>query len=141
MTAICRTVLDEEKVVKPVEIECIITDDTTIQRLNKQFRNIDEPTDVLSFAFRNARTDAQGASFPEVPDSPEILGQIIVSFPRATMQAASRCHGVDRELTILVVHGILHLLGYDHQVPADNRKMRQREKHIIEILRDKPGLA
>jgi len=141
LTAICRTVLDEEKIIQPVEIECVITDDTTIQRLNKQFRNINEPTDVLSFAFKDTYTDAQGASFPEVTDGPEILGQIIVSFPMSVTQAAAHRHGVDQELKLLVVHGMLHLLGYDHQDPAEERKMKQREKHVIKLLGEKPGLA
>jgi probable rRNA maturation factor len=134
LTAICRTVLDEEGAILPVEIECILTDDPTMQRLNMQFRNIDEPTDVLSFAFKDISIDAQAASFPAVPDSPEILGQIIVSFPMAVKQAATHGHGVDQELMLLVVHGMLHLLGYDHQVPADERKMKQREKHILKVL-------
>jgi probable rRNA maturation factor len=141
LTAICRAVLDEEQVIQPVEIECIITDDTTIQKLNKQFRNIDEPTDVLSFAFKDTCTEAQVASFPSIPDSPEALGQIIVSFPRAVMQSAAHCYSIDQELAMLVVHGMLHLLGYDHHDPAEGREMKQREKHAINLLREKPGPA
>ena len=141
LTVICRTVLDEEKIIQPVEIECVITDDTTIQRLNKQFRNINEPTDVLSFAFKDMGIDERETSFPAMPDSPEVLGQIVISFPRAIMQATSRCYDIDQELMILVVHGMLHLLGYDHQVPAEERKMKQREKHVIKLLGEKPGLA
>ena len=141
LTGICKTALTEEKLTEPVEIECVITDDSTIQRLNKQFRNLNEPTDVLSFAFKDIAMGARGAGFPAVPEGPEVLGQIIISFPTAVRQAAEHSHSVDQELTMLVVHGMLHLLGYDHQVPADTRKMRQREKYIIKRLGEKPGLA
>lgn len=133
------TALNEERVVGPIEIECVITDDATMKRLNKQFRNIDQPTDVLSFAFKDMRND--GTSFPRPPDSPEVLGQIIISFPMAVAQAASHRHSVEREMMLLIVHGMLHLLGYDHQVPADERKMKQREKRIIQLLVENRGLT
>ncbi|MHB8084517.1 MAG: rRNA maturation RNase YbeY [Dehalococcoidia bacterium] len=139
LKTICRTVLNEEQVAGPVEIECVITDDYTIQRLNKQFRNIDQPTDVLSFAFKDMGND--GTSFPQLPDSPEVLGQIIVSFPRAVAQAASHHHSVEREMTLLIVHGMLHLLGYDHQVLSDERKMKQHEKRIMQLLAENQGLT
>jgi probable rRNA maturation factor len=141
LTGICKTVLTEEKLTEYVEIECVITDDSTIQRLNKQFRNINEPTDVLSFAFKDIAMGARDAGFPAVPEGPEVLGQIVISFTTAVSQAAEHSYSVDQELTMLVVHGMLHLLGYDHQVPADTRKMRQREKYIIKRLEEKPGLA
>ncbi len=139
LKAICLTVLEEEKAIEPIEIECIITDDATIQRLNKKFRNMDEPTDVLSFAFKDTCTN--GARFPAVPGRPEVLGQIIISFSRAVTQAASHHHGVEQEMRLLMVHGMLHLLGYVHQIPADKRKMKRHEKRMLQRLEENQGPA
>ena len=131
LTAICRTVLDEEKIEPPVDVECIVTDDETIRALNRQFRKIDEPTDVLSFAFKDSHVALKGEAFPMSPDIPEMLGQIVVSFPRTIEQARMNHCSPHRELIALIVHGMLHLLGYDHQIAADARKMKRREEQII----------
>ena len=116
-----------ELISQPVEIECIVTDEATIHGLNKEFRGIDEPTDVLSFAFKDIDIAGKGTGFPIIPDSPEALGQIVVSLPTAAIQARGKRHSLEQELMVLVVHGMLHLLGYDHQTAAEERKMKLHE--------------
>ncbi len=97
------------------DVELIITDNEEIQKLNKEYRNTDKPTDVLSFPLEN------------IPFSP--LGSIIISIDKAKEKAKELGHTVDEELTLLFVHGLLHLLGYDHE--KDNGQMRQKEADII----------
>jgi probable rRNA maturation factor len=107
-----------EKILKDLtekDVELIITDNEEIQKLNKEYRNTDKPTDVLSFPLEN------------IPFSP--LGSIIISIDKAKEKAKELGHTVDEELTLLFVHGLLHLLGYDHE--KDNGQMRQKEADII----------
>ncbi|MEA3373555.1 MAG: rRNA maturation RNase YbeY [Campylobacterota bacterium] len=97
-------------------IELIITDDKEIQRYNKEFRQIDKATDVLSFPYE------------PMPMSP--LGSIIISYEHAMTVSKRLGHSPDDEMALLFIHGILHLLGYDHEV--DSGEMRQRERELIE---------
>ena len=90
------------------EVSITLTNDEHIHELNKNFRGVDSPTDVLSFAFRESDE-------PEILDSEvEILGDIIISLERAEIQAENFGHSYLREVIFLTVHGLLHLLGYDH---------------------------
>jgi len=97
------------------DIELILTDNETIQELNKEYRNINKPTDVLSFPLE----DIEGAP----------LGSIIISVDKAKEVASNLNHSTDEEITLLFIHGLLHLLGYDHEI--DNGEMRQKEEEII----------
>ncbi len=97
------------------DIELILTTDEEIQKLNKQFRNKDKPTDVLSFPLEDA------------PNTP--LGSIVISIDTAKKQAQKHSHSVEEEIKLLFIHGLLHLLGYDHEI--DNGEMREKEKEII----------
>ena len=98
------------------EIELIITDDAEIQKINAEYRDINKPTDVLSFPYE------------EMPMSP--LGSIVISENFVHTKAQELEHSVDAEMTLLFIHGLLHLLGYDHEV--DNGEMREKEKNLIE---------
>jgi len=98
------------------DIELVITTNESIQKLNKEFRKIDAPTDVISFPLEN------------IPHSP--LGSIIISVDKAKEEAEKLKHSVEEEITLLFIHGLLHLLGYDHE--KDNGEMREKEKKIIE---------
>ena len=122
-------VLDAEKADSPVEIDCLVTDDSTIQSLNRKYRGIDRPTDVLSFAL-----DEGGAGetvFPRHPGAKAKMGILVVSYPTAQAQAANSRVSVEEELRLLLVHGVLHILGYDHSGRSDTATMRRREREIL----------
>lgn len=102
------------------EVSVLLTDDREIRRLNFAYRGQDKPTDVLAFALDEAEDGAVDPS----------LGDVVVSVERARQQAAQRGVSLDHELELLVVHGTLHLLGYDHDEPEAARVMRNRTRAI-----------
>lgn len=106
------------------EVSLFLTDDQGIQALNLMYRDLDQPTDVLSFPL-----DQDG--MPTLPDVPTLLGDIVLSVERARDQADEYGHSFERELAFLVVHGVLHLLGYDHEEEDERRAMRSREETIL----------
>jgi probable rRNA maturation factor len=132
---IARTALEMEQAPQGAEMSVVITGDAEIQALNGQFRGLDEPTDVLSFG----EGPAKGA-FVRAPDEPPYLGDVVISFARAQAQAAELSCGVEdelrrsteEELRVLVVHGVLHLLGYDHATPEEEARMWARQDAILE---------
>lgn len=136
---VVKAVLDAEKIDETVDVDVFITDDRQIHKMNLQYRGIDKPTDVLSFALTEKGADAAGIDFPEGPDEVRNLGEIIISYPRVIEQAGENGVTIDDELTLLITHGSLHLLGYDHENAADSRKMRNREKTIISQIKIKRG--
>lgn len=130
-----RATLDAEGVDVPCEISVLITDDKGIQAINKEFRNIDDPTDVLSFPMQELKPGEFSAESSEI--SPETgrlpLGDIIISVERVKAQAKEFNHGGAREMSYLIIHSTLHLLGYDHlDEGEEKRKMRKRENIILE---------
>ena len=125
----------------PVEISLVLTDDDEIQELNKSYRGIDRPTDVLSFPMLeldpfDEEEWAESLRSNSDPDSGEtVLGDIVISIDRAREQGEEYGHGFDRELGFLMAHGILHLLGYDHEENDDKaRAMRGFEEDILKAL-------
>jgi len=124
-------VLEVSRVDKPVEIDCLITDNPTIRKLNKLYRGIDSPTDVLSFRLSDKNPNIENIDFPVDPGGIMTLGQIIISYPRTVEQAPQHVNTVKQELYLLLVHGTLHLLGFDHIDNADARRMRRQENKII----------
>jgi probable rRNA maturation factor len=132
--SIIKAAFQKEKIAGLVEIDCLITDDFTIKTLNKTHRGIDSPTDVLSFAFSDQANSDKNISFPQDPDSPINLGSIIISYERAIEQANNLDHSTKEEIALLLIHGVLHLLGYDHTIQSDARKMRSKERSIIKSL-------
>jgi probable rRNA maturation factor len=116
-----------------VEIGILVTGQEKIRRLHKEYLGEDEPTDVLSFAMREkGPADAPDFIFP-AGDAAH-LGEVIISYPQAEMQAAEHRHTVKKEVAILLIHGILHLLGYDHDEPERRKKMLAREKTILNLV-------
>jgi len=111
------------------EVTLVITDDVGIQELNRDFLDIDAPTDVLAFS---AREETGG--FVSAPEASGYLGDVIVSYPRAAAQAGEQGHSVERELALLVVHGVLHLLGYDHAEAEEQTRMWARQEAILASL-------
>jgi probable rRNA maturation factor len=123
------TVLALEQPSAVLEVGVLVTDDAELQRLNRDFRGKDAPTDVLSFA------DDGAAAFVYAPDQPRYLGDIAISYQRALDQAAEYGHSTARELAFLAVHGTLHLLGYDHELGEQAAAlMREREETALRIL-------
>lgn len=111
------------------QVTVVITDDQGIQELNRDFLGRDRPTDVLSFSAREGDD-----SFVASPELGDYWGDVIVSFPRAQEQAEEQGHAVERELNLLVVHGVLHLLGYDHEQEEELATMWARQDEILEAV-------
>ena len=103
----------------------LLTDDASLRRLNRAYRGRDRPTDVLSFA------QLEGAPLVVAPGASCTLGDVAISFERAQRQAAEYGHPVEREVGYLFVHGMLHLLGYDHEDDADREAMRAAEERAL----------
>jgi len=114
---------------KNAEVSITLTNNEHIHGLNLRYRGIDRPTDVLSFALNEGEE-------PEIFDGPavDVLGDIILSVERAVEQAAEYGHSVQREIAFLTVHGMLHLLGYDHMEEADRIEMRREEEFVMKKL-------
>ena len=118
-----------------VEIGLVITSQEKIRELNKTYRGIDEPTDVLSFSLLPPNREDEGGGTPPfvaAPDGVLHLGEIIISYPQAETQAREHKHSIYREITILIIHGVLHLLGHDHEEADEARQMSAREADILE---------
>ena len=109
------------------EVDITIVDDEEIHMLNRDYRNVDRPTDVLSFAL-----DEAGEDEPELLGGPEehLLGDIIIS-----AETEEFGHGLEREIVYLAVHGLLHLLGYDHMTDEDKAVMRAKEEEALREIR------
>lgn len=112
---------------REVSLTVVITNDARIRELNRSYRDVDGPTDVLSFS-----NTAGDLVVPGMDDS--YLGDVIISYERAGEQAAALGHGVDEEIALLVVHGVLHLLGYDHEEPGDKRRMWSVQDAALDVL-------
>ena len=108
----------------------VVADDTTLHDLNLRFRGLDEPTDVLAFAQTGEGPLGPGLDFPETPEGAS-LGEVVVSHPRAEAQALERGVVTERELALLVVHGVLHLLGHDHAEPEETVVMQALESEAL----------
>ncbi|MBC8076348.1 MAG: rRNA maturation RNase YbeY [Chloroflexales bacterium] len=126
-------VLAAEQVQGNVEVSVLVADDATLHQLNRDYRNVDSPTDVLSFG--DNAPESPSATFVAPPDAPRYLGDIAISYERVLAQAAEYGHSAERELAYLAAHGTLHLLGYDHERGADDAAaMRTREEAAMEHL-------
>lgn len=123
-------VLTGENVQPPVEVSLWITNEDELHSLNRTYRNVDSSTDVLSFGAADDETTA----FVQAPDQPRYLGDLAISFPHVIRQAEEYGHSRQRELSYLVTHGLLHLLGYDHMQPDEAQVMRGREEALLGAL-------
>lgn len=136
LETVVKTVLTMEGIKKNVNVYITLTDNANIQVINAEHRNIDKPTDVLSFPMFE-REEIDGLK--EEDEQEDILGDIIVSLEKVKEQADEYGHSLKRELAYLVTHGMLHLLGYDHMIEEEKVVMRKREEEILgalEITRD-----
>jgi probable rRNA maturation factor len=120
---------------EPAELALVLTDDDGIQALNRDFLDIDAPTDVLAFS---AQEEDDGP-FVVAPEVGGYLGDVIISYPRAVSQAQEHGHSTEQELDLLIVHGILHLMGYDHADEQDKSAMWAKQDAILAGLPDEQG--
>ncbi len=117
----------EREGLPPGEVSVLITDDEMVRRLNREYAGEDTPTDVLAFSL------TEGEEFAS-PDDVLRLGEVIISYPTARRQADDAQRPVRDEIEHLLVHGVLHLLGYDHAEPAEEERMRGREHELLAAL-------
>ena len=120
MRQVARSVLEGEGIAE-YEISLAFVDNTTIHTLNKRYLNHDEPTDVLSFPLSE-------------PAARKLAGELVIGAEVGLAQATERGHDVQAELALYVIHGLLHLCGYDDVEPEDAAKMRERERHYLGLL-------
>lgn len=111
------------------EVSVTLTDDAHIHELNRTYRHVDRPTDVLSFAFTESEEPPICGA-----EGHEALGDLVISLERVAAQAAEYGHTELRELSFLTVHGMLHLLGYDHMEEEERREMEEEQRHVMEEL-------
>jgi probable rRNA maturation factor len=120
--------LIHQRVEELCEVAVVVTDDEALRELNRRYRGVDAPTDVLAFPDETQRP------FVGAPGFPRYLGDVIISFPRAEAQAAEAGHDVRAELQLLVVHGVLHLLGYDDVTDEQRARMWAAQADILQTL-------
>ena len=115
-----------------VELGIVITGQERVQQLNRDYRGMDKPTDVLSFCMTPEEVPKTAIlPFIEPPDGVAHLGEVIISCPQAIKQATEHHHSVMKEIATLIIHGVLHLLGYDHEETEQEQQMQAREKVIL----------
>ena len=125
--AIARQVLAADSVAAPAHVGIVVADDETVRELNQRFLGLDEPTDVLSFGL----AAADGSPFALPPEEEASLGEVVIAYPTAFRQAEEAGRPIEAEVAHLLVHGLLHLLGYDHERSEDEGAMRRREEEIL----------
>jgi probable rRNA maturation factor len=119
----------------PIEMGLVIAGDNTVHELNRSYRNVDSTTDVIAFAL--SERGMKSEPFITPPNDVIHLGEVIISYPQAKRQAKEQRHPLERELAILVAHGVLHLLGYDHELPEQGEKMRAMESKVLDAIKTK----
>lgn len=131
---IAQRALQAEGVALPVEMGLVITSAEAVQQLNKTYRGEDEPTDVLAFHMFPQTEQERKPSFVAPPDGIRHLGEVVISYTQAVYQAREQGHSIEQELALLTVHGLLHLLGWDHEQPEERQRMRAKEEEILTKL-------
>lgn len=140
IASVIEKVLEYEQCPYEAEINVVLTNNEEIKQVNKEFRNIDKPTDVLSFPMLEYENPSEFDDLEEAyeyfhPETGELLlGDIMISVERAEEQAKEYGHTLQRELAFLIAHSMLHLCGYDHIEKEECIVMEQKQKDILEIL-------
>jgi len=117
-------ILADEGIAPGARVTLTVVGEEAIRRLNRRYRGVNAPTDVLSFPLLSD-------GFPTPPDEPPHVGDVVLCAPIAARQAAEYGHALEREIAYLFTHGVLHLLGYDHQRSEEQRVMRAREEDVL----------
>ena len=123
LDGVIKRTLEKEEALNSI-FSIIFIDNEQIRKINATYRGIDRETDVISFAFEDAKDDFSLTK--------RVLGDLYISIPKMQEQAKSYGHSEKRELAFLTVHGLLHLLGYDHQTPEEEEKMFGLQKEILD---------
>lgn len=130
---VVQTVLELENIKHELEIYITLTNNEEIHKINNEYRQVDRPTDVLSFPMYE-RDEIPKLREEKQDDIEEVLGDIIISIPKIKEQAEEYGHSYERELAYLTTHGMLHLLGYDHMIEDEKVIMREHEEKVLERL-------
>ena len=112
-------------------LDLFITGGEKVRQLNRNYLGKDEPTDVIAFSMLLAEETPNSPPFISPPDGVMHLGEVIISYPQAVAQAEEHRHSIKREIAILIIHGMLHLLGYEDEKPELKQKMVVREREIL----------
>lgn len=131
------TVLREEGAPTPCEVGIVVTDDEEVHALNRQYLGHDYKTDVISFGM----SDEGDAEFVTPGERPQYLGDVVISYDRAAEQASDYGHSTEVEVATLMVHGLLHLLGYDDMTEPDREKMHARQDELVRLANFGPRIA
>ena len=130
---VSRLALERDRWEEPATVDIHIVDDEEMREINASRRGVDEATDVLSFPLFDLEPGAgiRQDFFVLPPEEQVHIGEVLISFPRVEAQAEEAGHSPEREIAFLTVHGVLHLLGYDHETVPDRRRMRRREEEVL----------
>jgi len=123
---IVSAVLTAEEVRPGAKLSLVLTGDDMVRDLNQKYRGKDKTTDVLAFPLA-----AKGATFVSPPGAAVHLGEVVISYPQASRQAEEAGHTLEKEVALLIIHGVLHVLGYDHQRSDQRQRMIAREQAIL----------
>ena len=136
LQSIAEQVIVAQGITSRVELGLVIASQERVQQLNKSYLGRDEPTDVLAFSMLPAEGEkgVESPSFVMPPDRVLHLGEVIISYPQAVIQAEEYQHSIQKELTILIIHGVLHLLGYEDDKPEPKHRMSAREAEILSYI-------
>lgn len=136
--------LDTASPGRPFQVSLVLADDATVRDLNHQYRGLNETTDVLSFSVDHPGQWEGPDDVQRVSETDELfimpreesgyLGEVVISYPQAQRQAIQAGHPLERELAMLAIHGILHLLGYDHAVSEQEAAMKALETNILDTF-------
>ena len=122
--------IEEKLDEKNLYVNIVLTNPQNIRKMNKEYRDVDKETDVLSFPMFE-----KGELEKRIDLNEDILGDIVISIDRVSKQAKEYGHSFERELAYMAVHGFYHLMGYDHMEENDKKEMRQKEENILEKLK------
>jgi len=126
LQAAVSAVLTRHEVHPDTSVTIVVNDNEAVAALNRQFRGVDSPTDILSFPADEPPV--------EIPDEPPYLGDLVIAYPYAAAQAEREGHPLRDSLALLVVHGTLHLLGYDHDTPENRAVMWAKQAEVLVSL-------
>ena len=129
LQSLAEQVLTLQDVGPEAELGLVITSQERVRKLNRSYRGKDAPTDVL--AFPTLPTAAESSPFILPPDGQLHLGEVIISYPQAVIQAREQGHSIKKEIATLITHGVLHLLGFEDEEPELKKQMQAREQEIL----------
>lgn len=131
---VIRKCFEEEKLLQTkLYVSVTLTNPENIRKINKQYRNIDKETDVLSFPMFE-KSEIENILMKKQANVEDVLGDIVISIQRVQQQAKEYNHSFERELAYMIVHGFYHLMGYDHIEEKDKEQMRPKEEKILQDL-------